>query len=201
MTSFPRKVSGVHTLRGNGGKPTFAGFIGQNPRKARGNGAPRGRRVEMVVNRPSNTTNVAVQYYLTGQLWWFGVMLVFIIVPNRIISVAAWFQIYKVVTVKRGKSGKTTPSDATPQPAETPLSDETPLSKVTPSSDKTPQSKETIPPDETTPPKETTPPDETTPPKETTSSDKTTQSKETIPPDETTPSKATIPPDENPPRH
>ena len=55
MTSFPRKVRGVHALRS---KPTFAGFIGQNPRKARGNGTPRGRRVGYVPNRPSNTTNI-----------------------------------------------------------------------------------------------------------------------------------------------
>ena len=53
MTSFPRKVRGVHALRG---KPAFAGFIAKNPRKARGNGTPRGRRVGYVPNRPSNTT-------------------------------------------------------------------------------------------------------------------------------------------------
>ena len=41
MTSFPYKVRG---------------FIGQNPRKARGNGAPRGRRVGKVPNNVPITT-------------------------------------------------------------------------------------------------------------------------------------------------
>ena len=38
------------------------GFIGQNPRMARGNGAPRGRRVEILPNYPSNTTNASSLY-------------------------------------------------------------------------------------------------------------------------------------------
>ena len=32
--------------------------MGQNPRMARGNGTPRGRRVENFPNRPSNTTDM-----------------------------------------------------------------------------------------------------------------------------------------------